>query len=377
MKRSVSSAAVLTAGLLSGCSMTGPGQLKVHEALLYGGTQERVVWVYGTLGGSSSSLRLGGQTVELRAQVSDPVAVPGTLSVNGKATYRLPTTAMGPKIAVTSSAAGTFDVRASDSSVAAVYYTDGARWTRLAGVNGRVGGQAVAGLDGAGNLNAAEATALSRALLGQGPLAVAVLAESNLPDAPLAVEPAAQEYLRTGLYILPNVVSLPVVPGAVVPSPGRPVPPKPAPAPVPTPPTPGARVNVTELASGTQASVQTFGVQLATTQAEASALYARAYGRQTGVPEAARVGSSTIVGVFLGQRATGGYGIRVLGASASGGVLTLTVQVRAPAPGAITTQALTSPWTLVRVDGAFTRVNVVDERGQPLPAGVPGGGDVR
>lgn len=368
MKRSVPFAAVLTAGLLGGCSMTGPGQLKVHEALLYGGTQERIVWVYGTLGGGAGgALRLGGQSVELRAQVSDPVAVPGTLSVNGKATYRSPTAAMGPKIAVTRSAAGTFDVRASDNSVSAVFYTDGRSWTKLAGLSGSVAGQRVPGLDGAGLLTAPEAAALSRALLGQGPLAVAVLAEASLPDAPLAVEPAPQEHLRTGLYILPNVATLAVAP----------VTPVPRPAPAPTPPSPGARVNVTELASGTQAAVQTFGVQLATTQAEANALYAVAYGRQTGVPEAARIDASTIVGVFMGQRATGGYGIRVLSASASGGVLTLVVQQRAPAPGAITTQALTSPWTLVRVDGRFTQVRLVDERGQPLPAGAPGGGDVR
>ena len=65
MKRRVSFAAVLAAGLLAGCAMTGPGSLRVHEALLYGGTQERVVWVYGTLGGgASSSVRLGSQSVE-------------------------------------------------------------------------------------------------------------------------------------------------------------------------------------------------------------------------------------------------------------------------------------------------------------------------
>lgn len=370
MKRMVLSAAVLTAGLLSGCAMSGPGSLKIHEALLYGGTQERVVWVYGTLNGASSSLKLGGQSVELRTQLSDPVAVAGTLSVNGKATYRLPTTAIGPKLTVTRSSGGAFNVQSSDSSVTSVFYTDGAGWVKLAGVAGTVSGQRVSGLDGAGNLTTAEAAALGRALLGQGPLAVAVLAEATLPDAPLSIEPPPQEYRRTGLYILPGVVTLAGSPAPLRPPPAQP-------APTPAVPSIGARVNVTELASGTQATVQSFGVQVATTQAAAAALYAQAYGRQTGVPEAARVGASTIVGVFLGQRATGGYGVRVLSGSVSGGVLTLVAQLRAPAPGAITTQALTSPWTLVRVDGTYTQVKLVDERGQPIQGGAPGGGTVR
>ena len=44
-------------------------------------------------------------------------------------------------------------------------------------------------------------------------------------------------------------------------------------------------------------------------------------------------GIMCVVAVFLGQRPTGGYGVRVSGASVQNGVLTLTVNVTAPGEG--------------------------------------------
>ena len=125
-------------------------------------------------------------------------------------------------------------------------------------------------------------------------------------------------------------------------------------------------MNFTELASGTQSGAAALEVRVAATPATATTLYAQAYARQTGAPAAPDPGTGTLVGVFLGQRSTGGYGVKVTGASASGGTLTLTAQVRAPGAGSITTQALTSPWTIIRVDGKFQTVNVINEQGQPL-----------
>ncbi|MFK7601757.1 protease complex subunit PrcB family protein [Deinococcus sp. SM5_A1] len=358
MKKPLFPVLLLSAGLFSACTMTGPGNLRVHEALLYGGTQERIVWVYGSLtGGAAGSLKLGGQTVELRAQVEDPVAVPGTLSVNGKATYRQPTSGITAPLNVTRRANGSFDV-VTPGGLSAVYYTDGQTWSKLGGLSGTVGTSSVSGLQGAGQLTAEEAGVLSKALLGQGPLAVGVLAAVPTADTPLDVEPKAGEYLRTALYVLPNVATV----AAQIPAAGvlNPVPSSPTPQPT------GARVNFTELASGSQSGVTEAGVTVAATPADAAALYAQAYSRQTGAPTAPDPGNATIVGIFLGQRTTGGYGVSVTGASVSGGTLTLVAQVRAPKPGSITTQAITSPWTIVRVDGKYQSVQVVDERGQPL-----------
>lgn len=354
MKKSLLPVLLLSAGLFSACTMTGPGNLRVHEALLYGGSQERIVWVYGTLGGGAAgSLKLGGQTVEVRAQIEDAVATPGSLSVDGKATFRQPTSSIAAPLNVTRLSNGSFTV-VTPGGLSAVYYTDGQTWSKLSGLSGTVGAIAVSGLQSAGQLTDEEAGVLSRALLGQGPLAVGVLASVPAADAPLAVEPKPTESRRTALYVLPGVAtvagSLPQLP--------RP----PAPAPQPT----GARVNVTEVASGTQSGVSEPTVTVAATASAAANLYAQAYSRQTGAPAAPDPGTGTLVGVFLGQRATGGYGVTVASATAAGGTLTLVAQVRAPQAGSITTQAITSPWTIVRVDGKYQSVRVVDESGQPL-----------
>ncbi|MCD0171115.1 protease complex subunit PrcB family protein [Deinococcus sp. 23YEL01] len=367
-RKTLPAAAILGVSLLSACTMTGPSNLRVHEALLYGGTQERIVWVYGTLaqGSAQSSVKLGAATADLRAQVNDPLALEGTLSVNGKATFRAPTTATTQKLSVTRRTDGTFNVTPlPGAALSAVYFTDGQTWTKLNGTSGVVTGTRSDGLSGAGQLSSAEATALGNALLGQGPLAVGVLDSASIPDAPLTVEPAPGEYQRTGLYVLPNVTTQ----TAVTPTPGTPA--RPTLPGTGTPPAvslPGAAVTFTEIATGSQATVTGLSVQTARTDAEARALYAAAYGRQTGVPTPAALNGSTLVGVFLGQRATGGYSVKVTGASVSGGTLTVAVQVRAPAAGSFTTQAITSPWAIVRVPGSFSTVNVVDETGQPLRA---------
>jgi len=370
MNKTLTAALGVSAGLLAGCAMTGPGNLRVHEALLYGGSQERIVWVYGTLGRSTqSNVRIGGSAAELRPQVTDPLALAGTLSVNGKATYRVPTAALSPKLAVTRDSLGRFDITFNEAR-GTVYYTDGRGWTRVNGVQGSgLSGTPTSGLRGAGSLTDAEADALGRALLNQGPLAVAVLNEATVPDARLTVEPTPTEYRRTALYVLPGVRTVAATPGAVNPVPVNPAPGTPTPTPAP-----GGRVTFSELASGTNASVSESAVQVATSQSAVNSLFAVAYGRQTGTPSVPRLGSGeTVVGIFLGQRPTGGYGVRVTGASAQGGVLTLTVNVTAPGAGSITTQAITSPWTIVRVPGSFREVRVVDGQGRPFQVGTGGG----
>ncbi|WP_291430883.1 protease complex subunit PrcB family protein [Deinococcus sp.] len=368
-------AALLGVSLLSACAPSAPGQLRVHEALLYGGTQERIVWVYGTLGQGSgqSSVKLGANAAELRPQISDELGLPGTLSVNGKATYRSATSVTAQKLSVTRRTDGTFEVTPlPGAALSAVYFTDGQTWTKLNGTSGVVGGTRSEGIGSGGQLTSEEGTALGRALLGQGALAVGVLDNAAIPDAPLAVEPAPSEYRRTALYVLPNV---PTQSAAPAPTPGRPTPPLTPPM-APTLPAapsatqPGDAVTFTELASGTQSGETAPVTLVARTSTEARALYAAAYARQTGAPNPPTLNGSTLVGVFMGQRSTGGYSLKVTGASVNSGVLTLTVQIKAPAANSFTTQALTSPWAIVQVPGSFTQVRVVDTAGRPLQSAV-------
>ncbi len=70
-----------------------------------------------------------------------------------------------------------------------------------------------------------------------------------------------------------------------------------------------------------------------------------------------------VVGVFMGERDTGGYQIEITGVERTTEVLRVQYQVREPEPGAILIQALTQPFHLVRLarDDAF--VSFIRESG--------------
>ena len=77
-----------------------------------------------------------------------------------------------------------------------------------------------------------------------------------------------------------------------------------------------------------------------------------------------------VVGVALGERRTGGFAVEIVGATRRGATLEVTVRETKPAPGAMTMQVLTYPWTLaaVTVDGEIDRVAAKDESGRELPS---------
>ncbi|WP_110885113.1 protease complex subunit PrcB family protein [Deinococcus yavapaiensis] len=352
----------LGAALLSGCTMTGPNNFEVHEVLLYGGVQERIGWVYGDLpattgaASGSTNVKLGGSDVTLRPQVSDALAVTGTLSVGGRATFRAPTTAVNRAVTVTKDFIGdNYSVQVG-TNVDAVFFTDGRTWFKLSDrlVAGSVVSRVPANvgtLRGAGSLTNAEADALSSSLLSQGPLAVAVLPISTLPDRPLDVSPAPRTYLRTGLFVQPGLAT------AIAPTPAAPSNSNPS-------------VTVTEYTRGANSifSSPNASVFVSRTATDLAARLAVAFGNQTNPPNLPSVdfARETIVTFFLGQRPTGGYGVSLVSARASGSTLTVTVRVTAPGPGAITSQVITSPFLLVRASGLFDRVVVQDTNGTVL-----------
>jgi len=62
-----------------------------------------------------------------------------------------------------------------------------------------------------------------------------------------------------------------------------------------------------------------------------------------------------VVGVFLGTRPTGGFGVQIVGARRDAAVLVVEYVERRPGPDDIVTQVLTSPFHLVKLprhDGA-------------------------
>ncbi|WP_299430154.1 protease complex subunit PrcB family protein, partial [uncultured Meiothermus sp.] len=57
---------------------------------------------------------------------------------------------------------------------------------------------------------------------------------------------------------------------------------------------------------------------------------------------------------------------QLLSTQLSGNTLRVTLRLNSPAPGAILTQALTSPFLMLEVPGRFTRVEFVDSSGRVL-----------
>lgn len=60
-------------------------------------------------------------------------------------------------------------------------------------------------------------------------------------------------------------------------------------------------------------------------------------------------GKGTYLAACWGEKPTGGYSVRVASASKTGSGVSVSMRLRSPAPGAVTTQALTNPYTVVVV----------------------------
>lgn len=70
-----------------------------------------------------------------------------------------------------------------------------------------------------------------------------------------------------------------------------------------------------------------------------------------------------VVWLFMGSKPTGGYGLRLASpaASVSHGIAVITIQWRDPAPGAMLTQQLTSPFLVLKLQkGAYDRIEIKD-----------------
>lgn len=107
---------------------------------------------------------------------------------------------------------------------------------------------------------------------------------------------------------------------------------------------PGAReLSIQLVAEGQFAHVQAPAISIATTAAERSRLSTMA-----GKPLAGDV----LVAVFMGERSTGGYAVRVDGASVDGSEVRLRGAFVGPPPGGIVTQVITTPFAIAAIDRA-------------------------
>ena len=67
------------------------------------------------------------------------------------------------------------------------------------------------------------------------------------------------------------------------------------------------------------------------------------------VPPPVDFSREMVVGVFMGERETGGYQIEIIEVERTASALRVHYRTRSPEPGALLTQALTQPFHLIRL----------------------------
>lgn len=107
---------------------------------------------------------------------------------------------------------------------------------------------------------------------------------------------------------------------------------------------------------------------LAANQAQLDSIWRNATGNQLPTPATPNVNfaANRVVAFFWGQKPSGGYTVSLVGTQTVGNTLRVTLNLTSPRPGDITTQALTSPFIILSVPGAPTKVEFVDNSGQLL-----------
>ena len=320
--------ALLPLTLLAACATdTKPA---LHEVNLVGSEYVRLTWFYG----EPRELDLGGQTVTLSrlgAQEGQMV-VTSALAVDGEPFLREGLTRLRRAPTEASYIEGSSDMRVVVGQDAAqVLYWDGDIWFTLledasAGVNTRVVPvPRLSGLQGLAQLNRAESAALGKYLEGKGPTVLTVL--DTMPSAARTVS-GAEEYLRSGFYLQRQISTL------------------------------AGEAEVAEsemffdvIAAGSNALASEAGHRLIGSNDELREAWNAAYGTVLMQPELPVIDweRETVLALFMGSRNSGGYSISLERLSSVGNEIYADVRFGRPEAGAITTQALTSPWQLVKI----------------------------
>jgi hypothetical protein len=320
--------------LLAGCVPQKKTAPSLHDLAIYGLNGKNML--YGYFYGSPATVTVGGKKIHLsegKPPTDDPLAVSGTLLVNGKPYLQQALPPLSGQLFSVAHIPLTSDLQVRTKvALTALLYYDGNLWFTLlknapAGLDKRVvPQQRVNGLHGVGQLTDAEAAMLEQLLESQGPLAFAVTAK---PLTPARKVDGLKEYLRTAIVVQQKP---PTNPAAYQP--------------------PAKTLNWQLLAKGNQAVVQGPQYDLITSQTDLVNLWNQAYGNQLNLPPVPQVdfGRQSVVAIFLGSKPTGGYGVDVQKVSVQNDQAYLDAKITSPAPGAITTQSLTSPWALVQLN---------------------------
>lgn len=317
--------------LLTGClPVFQEGAPTLHDVALYtaqGGA------LYGYFYGEPATLSVGGRELELTEGASDdPLSVPNTLLIEGQPYLRQDVTPPGNAPVVVQRVPYSTDLAVTaEEDVEGVLYFDGDMWFTLLGAvdagysNRVVPRERAEGIYGLGELTRAEAEVFQRELEARGPVVVSALAEAR--DRTRQAN-GLGGYVNTALAVQRGITTVAVTP------------------------TPAEAPAWEVLATGTQATGgDSPDFELATSQTDLENLWRRAYGSLSDLPPTPEVdfGDSSVAAVFLGTRTSGGYSVDVQNVTAQDGEVYLDVAATEPAPGTLTTQALTNPWVMVRI----------------------------
>lgn len=317
--------------LLAACDP--PAAPSLHDIYLYGADNARYSYAFGEGG---TQLVLDGTAVELTVPATpsdDPLAVRGALELAGRPYLVEPTEPLAEAPLSVRRIPLTTDLQLSTAApLDEVLYFDGTLWFTLeevapAGLDTRVVPRPrVGALRGLGGLNSAEADMLAAALESRAPLVVALLRDEVLPER--TVDGLA-EYRRTGLYLQEGLAT---DVGAFR--------------------APAESLIWEVVASGSGAlGVEAERYELVRDADELRSLWNQAHASQLTVPPLPEVDPEreAVLMVFLGTKTSGGYGLEVEAVTLEGRDLFVDLATPEPAPGSLTTQAITSPWLMLRV----------------------------
>lgn len=316
--------------LLAGCAPEGDTRL--HQIDLYGDENTRLRYFYG----APAELVVIGRDVSLRrGEAEGPLAVPGALLVDGRPLFQTRLRELEEPAVEVRRIPRTTDLELRvKREVGRVLYWDGGRWLSLAeaapaGFAGRVAPRPrIGALQGLGELTPGEAATLAAYLEEKGPVVVAELIPED-PELLKVPTDGVTEYLTSQLFVQSD---LPVDATAYRP--------------------PANEVVWERIAAGSQATgFEGPRYVLVQDRQQLLRLWNRAHGSQLSVPPSPDVdfARETVLAVFLGTKPTGGYGLAVEGVTREGSDLYVDLNVDEPSADAVTTQALTSPWLMIRV----------------------------
>ncbi len=308
------------------------GSLQLHEIEIYSNAID-LPGVYSYFYGTPTTLRVGSENLELtEGNPTGDLSVPSALLANGQPFYKrtlsrldFPPTRV-QRIPLTS------DVQLEvGEQVREVLYFDGSKWFTLVNAAGQgfrakvVPKERLQGLQSIAGLNREEAEAIQKALIPRAPVAVTVM-DSKLPA---RNADGFTEYLRSTFYIQQTVPTDETAYQA-----------------------PDEELIWDVLAEGGQATgVEQPQYALISNADQLLTFWNRAYGAQLNTPPLPDVDfrRETIVAAFAGTKPSGGYGLTIERVTLEGNDVYLDLNEISPASDAISTQALTSPWLMLKI----------------------------